>query len=251
MTRAKREEKKDRNSSSGPVPEVLPEEVVEVSSLRPHPRNYKSHPEEQLAHIDASLREFGVYRNVVVSKDGVVLAGHGVVESAKRTGVRKIPVRRVPFDSGSPQAEKVIVLDNELGRFAETDDRLLSEILKVVRNGDPVGLLGTGYDDQKLAALLMVTRPASEIASFDEAAEWAGMPEYVPGHDGSVIVNIHCTTKAMRDELVEKIRSLVTLGNMQVNRGVVVAWYPPRENNDTSAVTWSEKKARKGAKKVG
>ena len=32
-----------------------------------------------------------------------------------------------------------------------------------------------------LANLVMVTRPASEIADFDAAAEWVGLPEYEDG----------------------------------------------------------------------
>jgi len=46
---------------------------------------------------------------------------------------------------------------------------------------NPAGLLGTGYDEQMLAALVMVTRPASEVTDLDEAAEWVGMPEYDEG----------------------------------------------------------------------
>jgi hypothetical protein len=46
-----------------------------------------------------------------------------------------------------------------------------------------VGLLGTGYDAMMLANLAMVTRPSSEIADFDEAAHWAGLPEYMPEPD--------------------------------------------------------------------
>jgi hypothetical protein len=162
-------------------PEPYTTETVAIADLRPHPRNYKAHPEDQLAHIAESLKQFGVYRNVVVAKDGTILAGHGVVEAAKLVGFTTLPVKRMKLAADDPRAMKILALDNEVGKFGETDDRKLSEILREIRDQDAVGLLGTGYDDQSLAAFLMVTRPASEIKSTDEAAEWVGMPEYDPG----------------------------------------------------------------------
>jgi hypothetical protein len=158
--------------------ELPPTEVADISTLRPHPRNYKKHPEDQLLHIESSLRQFGQYRNVVVARDSTILAGHGVVEAMTRLGWPRCIVIRLNVDSDSPAALKVVALDNELPKFAETDDRALTEILKYVREADPESLLGTGFTEQNLAALLMVTRPASEIGSMDAAAEWVGMPEY-------------------------------------------------------------------------
>jgi hypothetical protein len=159
----------------------IPEEMVQVSSLKPHPENYRSHPAGQLAHIEESLKQHGVYRNVVVARDGTLLAGHGVIEAARKLGLKTIAVKRLNIAPDSPQALKILAADNELGRFAEDNDRALSEILKRIAKEDPLGLLGTGYDEKQLAAFLMVTRPASEIRGMNEAAEYIGMPEYDPG----------------------------------------------------------------------
>ncbi len=53
--------------------------VVPIAELKPHPRNYKKHPADQLAHLEASLKQYGQFRNVVVARDSTILAGHGVV----------------------------------------------------------------------------------------------------------------------------------------------------------------------------
>ena len=65
--------------------------LTDVSLLKPHPENYKKHPQDQLEHISKSIQENGIYRNIVISNDNVILAGHGVFEACKRLGFVKVP----------------------------------------------------------------------------------------------------------------------------------------------------------------
>lgn len=166
---------------NGTASDELILEMVEIASLRPHPRNYKAHPDDQLEHIMQSIRENEVYRNVVIARDGTILAGHGVVKAAQKLGRTRIAVRRLDLDPNEPRAIKVMTSDNEVAHLGDVDDRALSELLKEIKDFDVAGLLGTGYDEMMLANLVMVTRPASEIADFDAAAEWVGLPEYEDG----------------------------------------------------------------------
>ena len=212
-------------------PEPYTTETVAIADLRPHPRNYKAHPEDQLAHIAESLKQFGVYRNVVVAKDGTILAGHGVVEAAKLVGFTTLPVKRMKLAADDPRAMKILALDNEVGKFGETDDRKLSEILREIRDQDAVGLLGTGYDDQSLAAFLMVTRPASEIKSTDEAAEWVGMPEYDPG-GAKITLTITFLDQSDRKRFLDEYEIKVT---KQVGEAWSARW-PRVESEDVHSV---------------
>lgn len=183
-------------------PQGFVAEMVPIAALKPHPKNYKIHPESQLEHIASSIRQTGFYRNVVIARDGTILAGHGVVLASQKLGLEKVPAVRLDLDPNGARALKVLALDNELGRFAESDDRALSELLRTVRDTDDLGLLGTGYDDSMLAALVMVSRPAHEIPSVDAAAEWLGMPEY---HDDDGELNflvISFTSESDRDRFV-------------------------------------------------
>lgn len=152
MTKRKRAEEPAVEAGVGGV--VKATEVVAIAALRPHPRNYRRHPESQVAHIAESIRRHGFYRNVVVARDGTILAGHGVVEAARRAGLVEVPVYRLDVAPESPVALKVLTGDNELGRLAEADERALAEILKDVLRDDEVGLLGTGFDDATLGALV-------------------------------------------------------------------------------------------------
>lgn len=230
-------------------------EVVPAETLRPHPRNYKAHPDDQLDHIAASLRQHGFYRNVVVARDGTILAGHGVVEAAtKKLGWTEIPVIRLDLDPESRLALKVLASDNELPKFAETDDRALTELLREVAGDESVGgLIGTGFDEQMLAALVMNTRPASEIANLDAAAEWsgAGMPECDPGSLVFRLVVLF-RSESDRNSFVEKFRIQLTRKQKPTSatsgaadQGVWSAWYPPRERDDLVSVRWVPKKPMK------
>lgn len=211
-------------------------ELVEVARLKPHPRNYKQHPPEQLQHIVKSIEEHGFYRNVVVARDYTILAGHGVVLAVQSMGLfgpQRVPIIRLDVDAEEPRALKILTGDNELGKFAETDDRALTELLRDVMTIDD--LLGTGFDQQRLAALTYVTRHENEIKSVDEAAEWLGMPEFEATEaQPKIIVNFE----------TDDDRAAFMLA-LEAEFGPVVArktaktwsfWWPARVRRDVSSL---------------
>ena len=210
-------------------------EIVPLKDLRPHPRNYREHTEEQLTHIIASLKEHGFYRNIVIAREGTILAGHGVVEALSLMGLKVAPVYRLAVGPSDPKALKVLTGDNEIARMAMIDDRALTEILKEIRDEDPVDLLGTGYDDQMLAALTLVTRPASEIASFDEAAEWVGMPDYGGWSDPLKLI-ISFANEKDRDAFVKHAGLTMSKAGTGRRFQVWSAWWPAREKQDPASV---------------
>jgi ParB-like chromosome segregation protein Spo0J len=67
--------------------QVLPKQediqLVDINLIKPHPKNYKKHPQDQLEHICKSIRENGIYRNILIANDNIILAGHGVYEACK------------------------------------------------------------------------------------------------------------------------------------------------------------------------
>lgn len=215
-------------------------ELVEISKLKAHPKNYRGHSADQIAHIKASIRANGVYRNVIVAKDNVILGGHGVVQAAKEMKLRKIQIIRLPWKSTDPRSLKVLTGDNEISRLAGVDDRALTNLLKEIKESDGFDLEGTGFDEQMLAALVMVTRTQDEIEDFDAAAEWTGMPEHDPG------------TKAYR--LIIQFRNeddrLSFMKHAEIDTDTLKAytrggqhwstWWPPKERNDLASVRFEE-----------
>jgi hypothetical protein len=217
---------------------IFPTEHMEVATLRPHARNYRSHPEDQIDHLVQSLREHGFYRNVVVAVDGTILAGHGIVLAAQRMGMKAIPVVRLKIDANHPQALKLLMGDNEIEHLGEVDDRLLTELLKEVQQDGDDGLLGTGYDEAMLANLLFVTRPASEIESKDDAALWAGMPEFEPAVKPlNIVVSF--------DNMADRAKFLKLIGMTNATDKTKSVWYPIKARKDLASLKFEGGARRK------
>lgn len=214
------------------MPDALPTETVRVDDLREHERNPRAHTPEQLEHLTASLREHGIFREIVIANDGTILAGHGIVAALRDMGLRKIPAKRLPYGPNDPEALKVIAADNEIGRLAERDDRALTELLRDVReSGDVSDLLGTGLDAEQLASLVLTTRPESEIRDTNAAAEWVGMPDFEPQAERIKLV-LAFDSEADRDTLIEQLGLIIA----KKTRQTWSAWWPPRELEDLSSL---------------
>src|SRR6516164_11048974 len=54
-----------------------------AGSLKPDPRNARTHPKRQVDQIIASMRKFGFTNPIVVYPDGTIIAGHGRLLAAK------------------------------------------------------------------------------------------------------------------------------------------------------------------------
>jgi len=209
----------------------LPNRIVPLDSLTPHPDNYRVHPEDQIADIMASLSRHGQYRPVVISTDEFILAGHGVVDALAELGAVEVWIAEAPYLHTDSDAINLVIADNTLSLFAQDDDRALSELLKRLKDEDT--LEGTGFNEQSLAALVMVTRPASEIADFDAAAEWVGMPDFE--HAPELFeMKIVCESEDDRREVAERLG----YGDTTVRKGkrVWTGYWPPREQDDPGSI---------------
>jgi len=198
-----------------------------VADLKPHPKNYKAHPEDQLEHLKQSITDNGIYRNVIVAKDNTILAGHGVVKAAQSLGLTSVPVLKLQLESDSIEAVKLLTADNEVSHLGEVDDRALSNILKEIM--EKSDLLGTGYDEMMLQNLLYVTRPASEIKNTDHAAEWIGMPDFEISEEAKkLIINF---------ESYDDKKVFCEQNNFLFNEKQTESlWFPEKERRDITSV---------------
>ena len=200
--------------------------TVSPSELTPHPRNYRVHPDDQIAHVVQSIKEFGFYKNVVICRGKVILCGHGAVQAAVVAGLKSIPAVFLDIAPNSPQALKILAGDNETGKLAESNDRALTEILRDVLSQDD--LLGTGYDEMMLANLVMVTRHANEIQDIDEAAHWVGLPSFE-------LADKTATLSITFDNVKQRTAFLRSLGYKATDKTRAVK-YEKFHQDDTSSV---------------
>ncbi|MEO7520641.1 MAG: ParB N-terminal domain-containing protein [Gemmatimonas sp.] len=207
-------------------------ERVAVASLKPHSKNYRRHPADQLAHIVESIKQNGYYRNIVLASDYTILAGHGVVLAAEQIGDTHVPAICLDIPPESPQALKILAGDNEISRLGEIDDRALTNLLGEVLEADWNGLLGTGFDADMLAAYTMLTRPQSEIESADASLAWVGLPAFEPKEAPLKIV-VSCETETDRANFMQLIGATI----VQYKLGTVWSlWWPQKEREDPSSL---------------
>ena len=107
-------------------------ETVDISDISQDPANVRKHSERNLESIAASLRAFGQQKPIVVDKRGVILAGNGTYEAAKRIGWDKIKITRT--DLSGTLATAYAIADNRTAELAEWDDTALAEQLRALQS---------------------------------------------------------------------------------------------------------------------
>ena len=153
------------------IAEPLRRLAVKVESLSLDPRNARTHGTKNLAAIRASLERFGQRQPLVVSKDGVVIAGNGRLEAAREMGWTHIAVVRV--EDTHAEASAYAIADNRTSDLAGWDDGVLAEILEELRDEDAELAAATGYSERDIDRMLRVrSRSAAEVSE----AEPGGLP---------------------------------------------------------------------------
>ena len=150
--------------------QFIEQREVPTADLKPHPDNPNRGSVDDLA---ISLEEFGQYRSIVALTDGTILAGHHLVEAAKRL---KIPTMRVDFvECDDRTARKILLADNRLADLGlgPSLDLLLKNLSEL--DGD---IIGTGFDDDYISMLEEAVSGPPEIDDmFEEAEEAPAKPE--------------------------------------------------------------------------
>ena len=62
-----------------------------VSDLIPYARNARTHSDEQVARIAASIREFGWTNPILTDGASGIIAGHGRLAAARKLGMTEVP----------------------------------------------------------------------------------------------------------------------------------------------------------------
>ena len=92
-------------------------EMLPTSTLKPRPRNARTHSKRQLRQIAESIRAFGWTNPILIDGDQVVIAGHGRLEAAVSLGIAEIPTICIN-DMTEAQKRAYILADNKLAENA-------------------------------------------------------------------------------------------------------------------------------------
>jgi DNA modification methylase len=128
-------------------------ERKKVDALIPYARNARTHSDDQVAQLAASIKEWGWTTPVLIDEDGGIIAGHGRVMAARKLGIKEIPTMTA---TGWTKAQKqaYVLADNQLPQNAGWDMDLLSvEMKDLDSEGFDLSLIGFG--DDMLANMLV------------------------------------------------------------------------------------------------
>lgn len=139
-----------------------------VDELIPYARNSRTHSEEQVTQIAASIKEFGFMSPILITKDNTILAGHGRVMAAKKLGLSTVPCVMAEHLTEA-QKKAYIIADNKLSLNAGWDNEMLKVELKELQD-EAFDLSLTGFDEKELSKLFDTDIDVKED-NFDVDAE--------------------------------------------------------------------------------
>ena len=117
-----------------------------VSSLIPFANNARTHSDEQVAQIAASIREFGFTNPLLLDGDNGLIAGHGRLLAARKLGMDEVPCIELAHLSQT-QKRAYILADNRLAEKAGWDFDLVSlELTDLIADGFDIELTGFNSD---------------------------------------------------------------------------------------------------------
>ena len=202
---------------------------ADYSGICPDAKNANKGTERGRYMVEASLRETGAGRSILLDKDGRIIAGNKTFEAASDIG---LPVRVVETDGTELVAVKRtdLDLDDDTGtarKLAYYDNRTSSvdlawdveQILADVNAG--LDLSGLWFEHELDGLLNGI---AGEVV--DPAQEWQGMPEFEQEEAGALkTLKVHFVTK-------EDIAAFAALMGQTVTMDTKYIWYPPKKDEN-------------------
>ena len=124
-------------------------EMVKTADLIPYARNSRTHSDEQVAQIAASIREFGFTNPVLIDGQDTIIAGHGRIMAAQKLKLSHVPCIRLSHLTEA-QKRAYVIADNKLALIAGWNDEMLRLEIDELKSLDfDVGLLGFSDDELK------------------------------------------------------------------------------------------------------
>jgi DNA modification methylase len=95
-----------------------------TSTVKPDPRNARTHSKRQVAQIADSISNFGFTNPLLIDSENVLIAGHGRLLAAKSLGLDTVPTICLPHLNPA-QKRALRIADNKIGLNASWDVDLL------------------------------------------------------------------------------------------------------------------------------
>lgn len=152
---------------------------TEITNLIPYASNSRTHSDDQVAQIAASIKEFGFNNPILLDGDKGIIAGHGRLLAARKLNLDKVPTIELEHLTEN-QRKAYVIADNKLALNAGWDmDLLALEMNGLDHEGFDLSLLG--FDDNELATIL-----AEETEGLTDPDEVPDVPDDPVSKEGDV-----------------------------------------------------------------
>jgi DNA modification methylase len=142
-----------------------------VTELIPYVKNSRTHSDEQVAQIAASIKEFGWTNPILIDGENGIIAGHGRLLAARKLGYKDVPTIELA-DLTETQKKAYIIADNRLALNAGWDNEMLKlEFDQLTELGFDLEL--TGFSLDEIEAL----NPVELNAGLTDEDEVPGIPD--------------------------------------------------------------------------
>jgi ParB-like chromosome segregation protein Spo0J len=125
-------------------------EIVEVpiEDLIPYANNARTHSDEQVAQIAASIKEFGWTNPILIDGENGIIAGHGRLAAARKLKMGNVPA--IQLDGLNQGQKKALILaDNKLALNSGWDYDLLKIEIQTLQEMD-FNIQVIGFDESEL-----------------------------------------------------------------------------------------------------
>ncbi len=148
--------------------------MVAVDSLIPYARNARTHSDDQVAQIAASISEFGFTNPILTDGEKGVIAGHGRLAAARKLSLTQVPVIELGHLTAI-QKKAYILADNRIAANAGWDEELLKLEIAELDEAD-FNLELMGFGDEELERLLNGDGDTTGLTEDDAVPELPAEP---------------------------------------------------------------------------
>jgi hypothetical protein len=165
--------------------------TVTIADLEPHPDNPNTHPAKQVDALAKSLTEFTQIKNVVIWNNRII-AGHGVIEAAKKAGLLTLEAQDIshwPED----KATAFMLADIRLPDMAIVDESVMAETLRAIEQ--PLDI--PGFDEDFLDSI-----------GVPDSSTWEDAFKNLPDGEKSPFTQM---TFTLHDTQIEQVKNAIAI----------------------------------------
>lgn len=141
---------------------------VKTVDLIPYARNSRTHSDEQINQIAASIKEFGFLNPIIIDGENGIIAGHGRVMAANKLNIKELPCVDASHLSET-QRRAYVIADNKLALNSGWDIEMLRvEFDELQDAGFDLELTGFSLDE---IADLQIEELTEGLTDEDETPE--------------------------------------------------------------------------------